>query len=374
MTGKIFSMHNLYIFPSCRVGLGVLLLATASAVFPVVSYAQDSAPSETMEALPEDAPAPAEESATLPDMDGDALPDASTGEAATSEGEDPFALGEDGAEFEKSAEDLEADFRKKAFDSALDQLLPLNPDEIRSLLEKFDRTVESSNLPVHPYPRPESVVSNISLDPGSLPLVVRLAFGYVTTLSILDSSGSPWPIEDLSWVGDFDVMEDSAHDTTHLLRISPQSQFAHGNLSMRLVGLDVPVVITFETGRDMVHYRFDAVVPRVGPFAKTQLIDTGIQLTAGNEDLSTALAGVMPDGAESLTVSGVDGRTSAYIYNGLTYVRTPLTLLSPAWNGSVTSADGMRVYAMDETPVVLLSDKGRMVRAYLTAREEMSNE
>lgn len=371
MTGKIFSMHKSYFSSSCKVGLGVLLLATTSTFFSFTSYAQEGegekvAESPSLnEALPEANASGAE----------DALPDVPNAEGDALKGEDPFALGEDGGgQFEKSAEDLEIDFRKKAFDSALDQLLPLNPDEIRTLLEKFDRTVESSNLPVHPYPRPESVVSNVSLDPGSPPLIVHLAFGYVTTLSILDSSGSPWPIEDISWVGDFEVMEQSQQDTTNLLRISPGSQFAHGNVSMRLVGLDVPVVLTFETGRDMVHYRFDAVIPRVGPQAKTELIDTGIHLAAGNEDMSTALAGVMPEGAEPLSVSGVDGRTSAYIFNGLTYVRTPLTLLSPAWNGSVTSADGMRVYALDETPVVLLSDKGRMLRAYLTAREEISNE
>lgn len=358
MTGKVFSMYNSSLLSSCRLGLSALLLATASVLFIPSVRAQD--------ALPEEDPlasAMAGESA-LPGQDDAQMPGLDAGS------EDPFAFGDDSMEFEKSAEDLEADFRQKAFKSALDQLLPLNPEEIRALLERFDRTVESSNVPVHPYPRPESVVKNISLEPGSPPLVVNLAFGYVTTLSILDSSGAPWPIEDMSWVGDFDVMENSSREYTNLLRLSPSSQFAHGNVSLRLVGLDVPVVMTFETGRDMVHYRYDAVVPRIGPQAKTQIIDTGIKLAAGDEDMSIALSGVTPQGAELLTVSGVDGRTSAYVYNGMTYVRTPLTLLSPAWTSSVTSADGMRVYALDETPVVLLSDKGRMVRAHLNPRAE----
>lgn len=364
MTGKIFSMNNLSFLSSCRLGLGVLLLASSSMAYPNhVRAQQDALPQDTQDTLPADV--------------RDALPQDDAAAALPVDGAgagDEFSFEDDGLAFEKSSTDIESDFRKKAFDSALDDLLPLNPDEIRTLLERFDRTVESSNLPVHPYPRPESVVSNISLEPGSPPLTVRLAFGYVTTLSILDSSGAPWPIEDMSWVGDFEVMEESAHELTNLLRISASSQFAHGNMSLRLLGLDVPVVLTFETGRDMVHYRFDAVVPRIGPQAETQLIDTGITLTSGDEDMSIALSGVMPKGAESLTVSGVDGRTSAYSYNGLTYVRTPLTLLSPAWNSSVTSADGMKIYALDETPVVLLSDKGRMIRAHLAAREETNYE
>ena len=48
---------------------------------------------------------------------------------------------------------------------------------------------------------------------------------------------------------------------------------------------------------------------------------------------------------------------------------TPLTLLSPSWDSSVTSADGMNVYTLNDTPVVLLSDEGRMVRAHITADE-----
>jgi len=297
----------------------------------------------------------------------DALPDDTTAV-------DTFSFDDEGFEFEKSAEELEDSFRKEAFDQALKQLLPLKPREIRSTLEHYDRTVESTELPVHPYPRPESVVQNISLDPGVAPLVVKLAFGYVSTLSILDSSGAPWPIEDISWVGDFKIVESTVDEMIHMLRVSPESKFAHGNVSMRLVGLDAPVIMTFETGRDAVHYRFDAVVPMRGPGAKTPLISNGITLQAGDPDMSIALSGVAPQGAETLDVSGVDGRTTAYVYNGMTYVRTPLTLLSPGWDSSVTSADGTKIYALEETPVILLSDRGRMVRARLTAREGLLDE
>lgn len=277
-------------------------------------------------------------------------------------------------DFEKTTEQLEDSFRKEAFDQALKTLLPLKPEEIRTLLEHFDRTVESTELPVHPYPRPELLVQNISLDPGVKPLTVKLAYGYVTTISMLDSSGEPWPIEDISWVGDFKIQESEVDQHTHMLRISPETKFAHGNISMRLMGLNAPVIMTFETNRDLVHYRFDAIVPKRGPGAKTPLIDPGVTLAAGDVDMSVALSGVVPRDAEYLNVDGVDGRTTAFIYNGLTYVRTPLKLLSPGWDSSVSSADGTNVYALEETPVILLSDRGRMVRAYLTAREDITNE
>tara|TARA_R110001592_G_scaffold3525_14_gene19947 strand:- start:626 stop:1591 length:966 start_codon:yes stop_codon:yes gene_type:complete len=288
--------------------------------------------------------------------------------------DDAYGFDDGDFQFEKSTEQLEDSFRKEAFDQALKTLLPLKPDEIRTLLEHFDRTVESTELPVHPYPRPESVVQNVSLDPGVAPLVIKLAYGYVTTISVLDSSGAPWPIEDLSWVGDFKIQESTVHETTHILRVSPDTKFAHGNISLRLMGLNAPVIMTFETNRDVVHYRFDAVVPKKGPGATTSLIDSGVTLTSGDPDMSVALSGVVPNDAEVLDVTGVDGRTTAYIYNGLTYVRTPLTLLSPGWDSSVTSADGTKIYALEETPIILLSDRGRMVRARLTVREDLLNE
>lgn len=264
--------------------------------------------------------------------------------------------------------------RKEAFGAALKQLLPLRPEEIRTVLESYDRTTESAELPVHPYPRPEFAVQNIPLDPGAKPVVISTAVGYVTTFNVLDASGKPWPIEDISWVGDFDIDDASSKKAINILRITPQSAFAHGNVSMRLVGLDTPIILTLETNRDFVHYRFDAVIPKYGPSADAPLIEQQNMVSAGDAAMSGALEGVLPDGAKKLNVSGADGRTSAYRYHGTTYLRTPLTLLSPGWNSSVTSADGTHVYALPNTPVLLMSDRGQMVRAYLSDREDTANE
>ena len=266
-------------------------------------------------------------------------------------------------------EALEAAIRRRAFDSALESLLPLKPDEIRELLEHFDRTQESVELPVYPMPKPEVAVENISLDPGAKPAVVRVAHGNVTTLNILDITGSPWPIEDISWAGNFEVIQSGTQTGTHIIRITPQSEFAYGNMSIKLLTLETPVILTMETSRDLVHYRFDALIPDYGPLAKAPIISKGLSITAGNPSVSSILQGIMPSGAERLNVRGVDGRTSAYKHGEQTYVRTPLTLLSPSWTSSVASADGMRVYTLQDAPVLLLSDNGAMVRAHLSARE-----
>ena len=266
---------------------------------------------------------------------------------------------------------VEQDLRNDAYNQALQGLLPLKPDQIRRLLEEFDRTQESYELPVYPLPKPELTVQTLSLDPGTKPLTIRAAQGHVTTLNMLDVTGAPWPIEDITWAGNFNIIKAAEGDEgIHFIRITPQSEFAYGNMSIKMVGLKTPIIMTIETSRDLVHYRFDAIVPDYGPFAEAPLIEGGVSLTAGNAAMSSVLQGVIPSGAKRMSVNGTDSRTSVSRYSGKMYVRTPLTLLSPSWSSSVASADGMRVYTINEAPVLLLSNKGKMLRVNVRPQEE----
>lgn len=275
-------------------------------------------------------------------------------------------------DFEKSPEQREKEVREKAFKAALQGLLPMHPEEIRKLLEYYDRTQESVEVPIYPAPKPNITIETLSLDPGHTPVTVNLAFGHVTTFNTLDITGSPWPIEDMSWAGNFDVMETDTGANANIVRITPQTEFAQGNMSIRLVGLNTPVIVMLDTSREKVDYRFDAVIPEYGPMANSPIIQNNTSLTAGNIDMAKILQGVPPQGAKKLSVAGVDGRTTAYNMNEMTYLRTPLHLLSPGWSQSVASADGMKVYEIKESPVVLLSDDGKMVRARLSEREDIS--
>jgi intracellular multiplication protein IcmK len=384
-----------------------LLLAVSLAPLAGTSHAQTPTAATSSEAIPplfppdEQEAAPETTTPAMPDLTQtfeEALPVAKPAEAeeATQEGsdlplpsfmqDDPSMTlnpadasgnpgmnlgGEQMAEQEKTPEQIDAEKRKEAFDAAIKGLLPLSPDEIRQLLEHFDRTQESVETPVYPSPKPEVAVETVSLDPGVKPVTVKVAYGNVTTLNILDVTGAPWPIEDISWAGNFEVIESSSQNGSHMLRITPQSEFATGNMSIRMLTLKTPVIISLETSRDIVHYRFDAIIPEYGPMAEAPLIDQGMTITAGDKNIASVLQGVIPQAAEKLAVAGVDARTTAYRFNGQTYVRTPLTLLSPRWSASVASADGMRVYAIQNAPVLLLSDNGKMVRARLSDRDNL---
>lgn len=262
--------------------------------------------------------------------------------------------------------------RQKAYDRALEGMMPLKPSEIRRMLESYDETTQAVETPIYPTPEPESSFVQSSLDPGQKPVVVKTAAGLVTTLSIVDVTGQPWPIQDLTWAGDFQV--EQPEGGSHIVRISPNSHFAHGNISMRLIGLNPPVIFTLVTERKTAHVRLDVQIPEVGPKGVLPPVVTPVSIKAGDDEITKVLLGTASSaGLQRLSVDGVDGRTSAYAKGKVTYLRTPYTLLSPAWIKSVQSADGMHVYAMENTPVVLMSDKGKMVRAYITTPTEQAD-
>lgn len=272
--------------------------------------------------------------------------------------------------FEQTPEELEEEIRREAFDAAITGLFPLEDEQIRHLLRRYDATRRVVKEPIHGVPTPRVNVSTVSLDPGVPPMVIQTAIGHVTTLNILDITGAPWPIQDISWAGDFEVTE--PEEGGHIIRLVPLEQAAFGNMSIRLLTLKTPVTIMLKTSKDEVQYRVDARIPEYGPFAQASLIEGGSEMVAGNKLITSVLDGVFPSDATRLEVSGVDGRTSAFNSNGLTYVRTPLTLLSPGWEQSVSSADGMNVYALSETPIVLLSDNGRFMRVSLTPAQDLN--
>lgn len=273
----------------------------------------------------------------------------------------------------KPDQKLQEEIRTEAFDAAITGMFPLSPEQIQTLMKKYDSTQKIVNTPVYENPKPEISVQNISLDPGVPPPSIKTAVGNVTTINMLDATGAPWPVQDVTWAGDFEIVE--PEEGGHIIRITPMAQFARGNIVIRMLTLKTPLTMTLETSRDVVQYRVDARIPEYGPFASAPLMQGAKStLVAGSPDLTSLLDGVMPGGMQRLEVSGVDGRTTAYTMDGTTYVRTPLTLLSPAWQSSVSSADGMNVYALSNAPVLLLSDGGEFQRAVLKEKEDLLDE
>lgn len=261
--------------------------------------------------------------------------------------------------------EIEQQGRAEAFERTKRAVLPLETYQIRDLIRRLKVTQEAIQKPVLKPPVPHNVVKTISFDPSAKSETIQLYVGNVTALNIVDVTGAPWPIVDVAYGGNFDIKPPDAGGS--ILRITPLRDYARGNMIIRLLKLNTPITLLLEAGGEVVHHRFDARIPEYGPNARLPIVDEGIKMVAGDSFVNSVLEGVTPNSGEKLKVEGLDARTSAYRVGTTLYVRTPLTMLSPSWRGSATSADGMNVYVLAEAPVLLFSDDGKLVRARISA-------
>ena len=245
-----------------------------------------------------------------------------------------------------------------AFESVTEQVFPLKPEEIIRIKQLYHTNEYAQQSPAGTPPKPMATSLFVNLSPGSTPPVIRLSQGFVSSLVFLDSTGAPWPINayDLGDPSAFNIQWDK---TSNTLMIQANKLYTYGNLAVRLRGLNTPVMLTLIPGQKAVDYRVDLRVQGYGPHAKAMPMDEGIP-QAANDILLHVLEGVPPEGSARLTVSGGDAR--AWILNDRMYIRTNLTILSPGWIGSMTSADGTHAYEMQKSPVLLVSWHGKVMQ------------
>lgn len=245
-----------------------------------------------------------------------------------------------------------------AFKQVTEQLFPLSTEEIIRLKQLYHTAEFAQASSAGTPPKPTATSQFVNLSPGSTPPVIRLSQGFVSSLVFLDSTGAPWPITayDLGDPTAFNIQWDR---TSNTLMIQASKLYTYGNLAVRLQGLNTPVMLTLIPGQKAVDYRVDLRIQGLGPNAKNLPMEDGIP-PAASDLLLHVLEGVPPNGSARLTVSGGDAR--AWLLNERMYVRTNLTVLSPGWIGSMTSADGMHAYEMQKAPVLLVSWHGKVMQ------------
>ncbi|BCA94124.1 type IV secretion system protein IcmK [Legionella antarctica] len=246
----------------------------------------------------------------------------------------------------------------KSFKDMIRSLYPLTPEQIVRLKQIYQTNEYAQASTPGTPPKPTATSQFVNLSPGSTPPVIRLSQGFVSSLVFLDSTGAPWPIAayDLGDPAAFNIQWDK---TSNTLMIQAMKLYNYGNLAVRLRGLNTPVMLTLIPGQKAVDYRVDLRVQGYGPNAKSMPLEEGIPPSA-NDLLLHVLDGVPPPGSQRLIVSGGDAR--AWLFGEKMYVRTGLTILSPGWLGSMTSADGTHAYEMQKSPVLLVSWHGKVMQ------------
>lgn len=270
-------------------------------------------------------------------------------------GQAPSSSGNDDQVISQNDSDV---IDNKAFKDMTHNLYPLNPEQIVHLKQIYETSEYAQASTAGIPPKPTATSQFVNLSPGSTPPVIRLSQGFVSSLVFLDSTGAPWPIAayDLGDPSAFNIQWDK---TSNTLMMQAMKLYNYGNLAVRLKGLNTPVMLTLIPGQKAVDYRVDLRIQGYGPNAKSMPMEEGIPPSA-SDLLLHVLDGVPPPGSQRLVVSGGDAR--GWLSSGKMYVRTNLTILSPGWLASMTSADGMHAYEMQKSPVLLVSWHGKVMQ------------
>ncbi|MEB1409516.1 IcmK-like type IV secretion system protein (plasmid) [Xanthomonas campestris pv. campestris] len=240
-----------------------------------------------------------------------------------------------------------------AFDRVKANAAPLTPEQIRDLRRLVDDAERAASIAARGTPRPVSTSVVANLAPGAEPAVVRLAYGAVTNVLFVDGIGNALPITSPDLMkGGFDAFP--VAENSNVLKLFPTQPYATGNISVSLKGVSAPVPLMLITGQREVDYRVDVRV--IGGNIAQKLAGSGSAGSAVTTTMLEFITGAIPQGAVALKSDSPD--VQAWAYNGAYYVKTPLTLLSPAYRNPGKSPDGTSYYEIPPTPIVVVSISG----------------
>ncbi len=247
--------------------------------------------------------------------------------------------------------------KESAFVDMSSTLLPLSTDQINRLHALFNETQRASAQSPGVPPLPTSSSLLIDLAPGTVPPIIRLGTGYVSSVVFLDASGAPWPIQA------YDIGNPTAYNVqwdkkSNILMIQSENLFKRANMIVLLKGLNTPISLTLVSGQKAIDYRVDLRVPGLGPNAK---VTYASMPTSASSSLIKILDGIPPAGSRTLKVEG--GEASAWLVGDYVLLRTRMTVLSPAWIATMAGPDSsVHAYQLPKAAIVLATMNGRMVQ------------
>lgn len=240
------------------------------------------------------------------------------------------------------------------FQKLLKQQFPMSPEQIKLFRETLNIYEEAMQDQVR-NPTPIMSTRSIKLDPGSSPPPVRISTGYVSSILFVDETGAPWPIKayDIGNSQSFNVQWDKE---SNMMMIQGLIPYSNTNIVVLLHKLETPVILNLINDQKKVDYRLDLRIPGLGPKATVPMISQS-NFPANDDILMSLIDGLPPTNAKPLNVRG--GAAQAWLLNDKELlIRTRLTILSPSYSSSMRSPDGMKVYRMAKTPLIMAARDG----------------
>ena len=319
-----------------------LLLAVAlGAALPAVAWAQGPQPTVI--------PVPA-----IPSPDGD--PSEPDDDAIPSiEPDTATPPAEVSAAQKKKDDALKGTVHDPDYKKAIDANFPLSPEQI----EDYGRVEDSIDRAVGSR-RPPNVATatlHVTSHPGVAPQRVMLSDDYITSLSVLDNTGSPWPISRAVTGNSKMFAIEVPPDPGNVVILAPLRKYAASNLMLILKGSSVPIVVSIENNREAAYYNVNLVLDEAGPKATRDVVRPPVD-PIDDAFMRSILdgAGGVTAGVRQVKIAG-GAETTAYMAGSKFYLRTPYTLIFPQNNTASMRSGGMRVYEIPVTPLITVADE-----------------
>ena len=274
-----------------------------------------------------------------------------------------------------------------AAQKAAQDAIPLTPAMIEELARRYNASKQAEEQAVTQLAAPINRQVDVSFAPGLATSIINTVKGYPTAVSFFDSTGQPWPIQwdtnsnpaAISGGTNCNAQTNAGGPSavaigffvctptkgSNVLEITPISLAPRGGLVVSLEGAPKPLTFLLVSGGGRYDADLSVHVADRGPHAKVEIMTQPDAPDTGAPFLTGMLEGVPPADATPLAVEGVSPEgLRAWRLGRNVYLRTRYTLLSPEWTASEAEA-GLTVYAVPNTPVVLLSVNGRTVSASL---------
>jgi intracellular multiplication protein IcmK len=256
---------------------------------------------------------------------------------------------------------------------AIERVSPMDPVDIRKFEQlMYERARAMAETPGGPYTVKGSRIMPISFEPNSRPGAIDIAFNHGALVTFVDRAGSPLIIDgakSFSYAFEVGVLstDEVKERGSSTVEVSAKSISGNGNMMIRLVGVPNPILLQVRVGNDnkSVDSMIQAVVPVLTP-SKSVLPGDRLEADGGTQvgEMQGFLMGIPPEGAVDVKVSQV-ATTSAWMWRGHLYVRTPHTIFSPGWFNRQAAVDGTAVYKLPYTSLVRMGVDGREVNAVL---------
>lgn len=270
-----------------------------------------------------------------------------------------------------SEKQKEASGNSEAFERSLESRLPMSAEQIEEFKKRLKDTERAVNKRTPPKMTNRS--KRLSFETGEKPPVIRIAPGYVTTLSFFDSTGQPWPITSVVLGNPNYYTVQRPENQGNIITVSVLKDHVDSNLALTFEDQNVPATIQLKTVSEGGETDSLAVfrAEQRGPNAEKPTIGPEPEPTV-DSDMMGFVDNVPPDSAKRMRLTaGKDAKEKKepeesgdivlWAYKDSFYLRTKHGLVWPAWDTVANGPGGVRVYEMAEVSSLMISRNGASV-------------